>query len=736
MHEPTPEQPLFRFDAHFLRSALLRLIIEPFLIDKYQEFITPDIFDTLEEGSYNKKLATMVLKLRKEGEVNIQTLEARCDLLPDAEERHKMKKYLQGIQLDDGLWKSARTDGVFNTFLQYLKAVTFMAAQKTAKSKFESTNFESAYAALETTLSKIKAISLEQTEAADWTTAIKQMETDANRGFNNFEIGIKDFDSISGMQKQTLTMFVSTSGGGKCLGRGTKLLMADYSVRAVEDVREGEYLLGPDGLPRLVKTLSRGRENLYRVKQSHGDDYVVNESHILVLQNKRTGLIENVELKTLLDRNIFIPEEYRGVRTGAITPQYQEELPEAIKNSLPAMSVLFETAPGFDLLDPQSQEQVKNKTVPTIVFNMPVKDRIAYMKTVFKKYLGEQITRGVPMMITPHQSFADSFRALGMVSGVEIAIQKVEKLYYMGALEGRNKLFSPSAAAKYLTAYGVADNLRTTYEIDVDFEQEDGEYFGFEIDGDRRFVLADSTITHNTMMTTHMVRKAVEQGKRIYVACVEDRKATILRRVFAAVAGLDIDQIKNFSDMPSAHRKLMEAAAEKLKKHVTIEFIYNTSHTYILQRVKEQMDRDKIEGNPPYEAVLIDYIQHIGFLAPGDSLHEKLHRANSDLKNFALQNNVSAITHFQVNREGQKQLNNNNMIDMSVISGAYNAVFVADNIISINRSPEDRAKNKAILYVIKGREGCDQHKYEVPTDFAKARYNMEDCVLVNESPIR
>lgn len=83
-------------------------------------------------------------------------------------------------------------------------------------------------------------------------------------------------------------ILVAATGAGKCLARGTPVLMFDGTVRAVEDVAVGDLLMGPDSIPRRVESLARGREQMYRVTPRKGEPYVVNESHILSL--KITGL--------------------------------------------------------------------------------------------------------------------------------------------------------------------------------------------------------------------------------------------------------------------------------------------------------------------------------------------------------------------------------------------------------------------------------------------------------------
>jgi pre-mRNA-processing factor 8 len=68
------------------------------------------------------------------------------------------------------------------------------------------------------------------------------------------------------------------------LAKGTQLLRHDGTKIAVEDVKEGDLLLGPDGGPRRAFNIVSGKEKLYRMKVGKGkDDLVVTPNHILVL---------------------------------------------------------------------------------------------------------------------------------------------------------------------------------------------------------------------------------------------------------------------------------------------------------------------------------------------------------------------------------------------------------------------------------------------------------------------
>lgn len=74
-----------------------------------------------------------------------------------------------------------------------------------------------------------------------------------------------------------------------CHARGTLLRMAGGALKAVEAITVGDMLAGPDGRPRRVLQLARGREAMRRVVPVNGAPFVVNASHILPLWDTRDG---------------------------------------------------------------------------------------------------------------------------------------------------------------------------------------------------------------------------------------------------------------------------------------------------------------------------------------------------------------------------------------------------------------------------------------------------------------
>jgi len=55
-------------------------------------------------------------------------------------------------------------------------------------------------------------------------------------------------------------LLLGSTGVGKCHGKGTKILMFNGSIKNVEDIKEGELIMGDDSTPRTVLSLARGKE--------------------------------------------------------------------------------------------------------------------------------------------------------------------------------------------------------------------------------------------------------------------------------------------------------------------------------------------------------------------------------------------------------------------------------------------------------------------------------------------
>lgn len=78
-----------------------------------------------------------------------------------------------------------------------------------------------------------------------------------------------------------------------CLGKDTPVKMFDGSIKAVQDIKIGNLLMGDDEKPRIVSKLHQGQQQMYRVKYADGE-FRCNEHHKLTLYNTQLQKIEDV----------------------------------------------------------------------------------------------------------------------------------------------------------------------------------------------------------------------------------------------------------------------------------------------------------------------------------------------------------------------------------------------------------------------------------------------------------
>src|SRR5690606_12571772 len=90
------------------------------------------------------------------------------------------------------------------------------------------------------------------------------------------------------------------TGGGKCLGKDTPVLMFDGSFKMVQDIKKGDRLMGVDSSPRNVMSTCNGIDNLYRITPLKGESFICNEPHVLSLKcNASQGFFEKGKIYNL-----------------------------------------------------------------------------------------------------------------------------------------------------------------------------------------------------------------------------------------------------------------------------------------------------------------------------------------------------------------------------------------------------------------------------------------------------
>jgi GTPase len=101
---------------------------------------------------------------------------------------------------------------------------------------------------------------------------------------------------------------------GKCFKEGTEILMGDYTTKAIEDIKQGEYVMGMDLNPFYVNACSSGKAKLFSIISYGEIIYVVNVNHILTLYDTLKGEIVDLPLGNFGFMDVTNRARYKGIR--------------------------------------------------------------------------------------------------------------------------------------------------------------------------------------------------------------------------------------------------------------------------------------------------------------------------------------------------------------------------------------------------------------------------------------
>ena len=184
-------------------------------------------------------------------------------------------------------------------------------------------------------------------------------------------------------------------------------------------------------------------------------------------------------------------------------------------------------------------------------------------------------------------------------------------------------------------------------EIRVEYDKVD-DYYGFEIDGNRLFLLEDLTVTHNTAFVVSSLRNAaVDFNMPVAIFSLEMSSVQLVNRLISAEAEIDSDKIKKGNLAPHEWAQLHHRINRLTQAPI---FIDDTPALSILElrakcrRLKQQHD---------IQMVVIDYLQLMTGEANGKmggNREQEIASISRALKNLSKELNVPVIALSQLNR--------------------------------------------------------------------------------------
>jgi len=347
-------------------------------------------------------------------------------------------------------------------------------------------------------------------------------------------------------------------GEGKCLGKGTPVLLYDGSIVPVEAVKTGDLLMGPDSRPRKVLSTSVGEGPLYLVKPVRGQSWVCNDRHMLTLVDSVTNVVRDISVDAFLnepkkkqdENKLFtvsvdfptaeplpLDPYFLGVWFGDGTKGQLERvdgLPRltgiSISKPDPEIRALVEsTAAHFDLVVRETKI-VPERSCPTFFLvvkkgnSNPLLDLVNALVgpglLIPKQYLTASradraaflagfldtdgyLSRAGYDIVQKRKDYAESICFLARSLGLR-ALMKEKQVPHYGTywrvhISGDCRFLPLRLPRKKAPPRLQKKNpLRTGFTLE---RLPVGAFYGFTLDGDGRFLLGDFTVTHNTLIS-------------------------------------------------------------------------------------------------------------------------------------------------------------------------------------------------------------------------------------------
>lgn len=90
--------------------------------------------------------------------------------------------------------------------------------------------------------------------------------------------------AVQGALDHTICIITGGAGVGKCLKLGTEILMFNGTIKKIEDIKQGDYVMGPDSRPRKVLSTCKGIDDMFEIVPSKGRSFTCNTPHVLTLK--------------------------------------------------------------------------------------------------------------------------------------------------------------------------------------------------------------------------------------------------------------------------------------------------------------------------------------------------------------------------------------------------------------------------------------------------------------------
>jgi hypothetical protein len=489
------------------------------------------------------------------------------------------------------------------------------------------------------------------------------------------------FDFVAPLPPGFCALWGMPDGTGKCLGGGTKVLMYDGSLRAVEEVSLGDLLMGPDSTPRRVLEISRGRAPLYRVRQNRGVDYSCTGNHLLAVQefshgDKRRRTVRADHLASLSPKTVrstfqgykvavewperdlpldpyffgvwlgdgkssgavvYTPEpeiiawlnEYAAASGCAAKVRADNErgtcMSVSLNNGRSRPSPIHAALRGLGVLGDKHIPQVYliNSRAVRLQLLAGLLDTDGYYAPAGKGY---EITQKSERLAHQIKFLADSLGFSTRLTSKRAVItsRNFSCTVWRLVITGEFSDLPMRVPRKRPVARTINKDPRVT-GIAVELDGE-GDYYGFTLNGDQCFLLEDMTVTHNSSSAETVSRHNARLNYTVAYVATEYEQDILDQRILSQISGLPVGVIMR-GGYDAATRKVLRKARDFYDEN------YRTLHYVSGSGLSMPQIIGKIHSlSVKPDLVVMDYLQDIAF--DRQDGNNETARGNNAMRNF------------------------------------------------------------------------------------------------------
>jgi replicative DNA helicase len=521
--------------------------------------------------------------------------------------------------------------------------------------------------------------------------------------------GFADLDAvITGYHAGDLVVLAGRPGMGKCLGRGTPVLRYDGTVVPVEAVRAGDLLMGPDSKPRRVLTEAKGTGPLWKITPTKGDPWICNWCHVLTMVHSSDNRVIDMSLDEYLKQGQKFKHQHKLFSVGVEFPETKAPLPIApyalglwlgdgtksykfsITKPDPEIRPALEELARVEGLRFGVHTPTGGSRCPELYIRKERKGHgrtsslVQKLRRLFPDLKNLQIPQEY-LVASEHDRLellaglvdTDGHlvsgcveiaqKSLGIASGVmflarSLGLRVTCRPKYVKGIAYQRMFISGDLARiptriprKKLQPREQKKNaLRTGFKVEP---IGDGEYFGFELDGDGRFLLGDFTVTHNTAALCSSLLRATRPPTdgspppAAYLHSLEMPKEQIALRLVCSYASVEFQKIRLNKLQQHEWNKLFDACKALMAHPILIDDKPAITVAEIrsnVRKIKREIELKRIIASG-LVLVAIDYLQLMRG-EQGQGREREVASLTAGLKNTAKTEKVCMLTLAQLNR--------------------------------------------------------------------------------------